>query len=428
MANTVRLKRSAVQGKAPVVGDLSLGELAVNTYDGKLYMKKNDGSDAIVEIGAGGTTVSATAPSSPSTGDLWYDTEDARTFVWTGTEWVDAAPDSGYAVATTSDSAPANANDGDLWYRTSDGRLYVYYDDGSTAQWVDANPNLPVGSDSFERSGTTVSLVNSGDTVSLDGDLTVDTNTLHVDSANNRVGIGTTSPDARLHITENAVTAYNATAADGQVGVGPTLYLENPANANNTVGGQIVFGMRSTEAQARITATGGVAPQIAIGCADAEVARFTSDGLTFNGDTAATNALDDYEEGTWTPFLEGATTAGTFTYSSRVGTYTKIGRQVSLFCSLAGITTGTASSGSLLVKGLPFTATAGGGTNAIGTLEHQSVDLHTNTRSVNCLIVNSQNQIFLREVRDNLVVQNTTGSQLNSGSSNIILTITYFTD
>ena len=56
MANTVRLKRSAVQGKAPAVGDLSLGELAVNTYDGKLYMKKNDGSDAIVEIGAGGVS------------------------------------------------------------------------------------------------------------------------------------------------------------------------------------------------------------------------------------------------------------------------------------------------------------------------------------------------------------------------------------
>lgn len=53
MANTVRLKRSAVQGKAPVVGDLALGELAVNTYDGKLYTKKNDGSDAIVEIGGG---------------------------------------------------------------------------------------------------------------------------------------------------------------------------------------------------------------------------------------------------------------------------------------------------------------------------------------------------------------------------------------
>ena len=56
MANTVRLKRSAVQGKAPVVGDLELGELAVNTYDGKLYTKKNDGSDSVVEIGGGGST------------------------------------------------------------------------------------------------------------------------------------------------------------------------------------------------------------------------------------------------------------------------------------------------------------------------------------------------------------------------------------
>ena len=170
MANTVRLKRSAVQGKAPVVGDLSLGELAVNTYDGKLYMKKNDGSDAIVEIG-GSITVSGTAPSSPGTGDLWYDTESARTFVYTGSEWADSSPDAGNPTVITSDSAPSSPQDGDLWFRTSDGRMYVYYDDGASSQWVDANPNLPVASDTFDRSGTTVSLVNSGDTVSLDGDL-----------------------------------------------------------------------------------------------------------------------------------------------------------------------------------------------------------------------------------------------------------------
>lgn len=172
MANTVRLKRSAVQGKAPVVGDLALGELAVNTYDGKLYTKKNDGSDAIVEIGAGGgsITVGSTAPSSPSTGDLWYDTETARTFVYTGTEWVDANPDSAYTAAATGDSAPSSPNNGDLWYRTSDGRMYVYYDDGNTSQWVDANPNLPPDIDApFSRTGTTVSLVNAGDTLSIDG-------------------------------------------------------------------------------------------------------------------------------------------------------------------------------------------------------------------------------------------------------------------
>lgn len=47
----IKLKRSGVAGKAPLAGDLDLGELAVNTYDGKLYLRKNDGTDAIVEVG-----------------------------------------------------------------------------------------------------------------------------------------------------------------------------------------------------------------------------------------------------------------------------------------------------------------------------------------------------------------------------------------
>ncbi|MFN4140228.1 hypothetical protein [Aestuariivirga sp.] len=45
------MKRSAVASKAPAIADLELGELAVNTFDGKLYLKKNDGADAVVEVG-----------------------------------------------------------------------------------------------------------------------------------------------------------------------------------------------------------------------------------------------------------------------------------------------------------------------------------------------------------------------------------------
>jgi hypothetical protein len=54
MANTLKIKRSAVQGKVPTTADLDLGELGVNTYDGKLYMKKDDGTASVIEIGAGG--------------------------------------------------------------------------------------------------------------------------------------------------------------------------------------------------------------------------------------------------------------------------------------------------------------------------------------------------------------------------------------
>jgi hypothetical protein len=46
------IKRSAVAAKVPATTDLDLGELGVNTYDGKVYMKKNDGTESIVEVSA----------------------------------------------------------------------------------------------------------------------------------------------------------------------------------------------------------------------------------------------------------------------------------------------------------------------------------------------------------------------------------------
>ncbi|MDB4340064.1 hypothetical protein OAA13_00260 [Crocinitomicaceae bacterium] len=109
---------------------------------------------------------------------------------------------------------------------------------------------------------------------------------LHIDTTNDRIGMGTSSVDSLLHLQKSDATAYSATATDGQVGVGPTIYLENPANANSTVGGQIVFGMRSTEEQARIGATGGTAPALTFGTGDAEAMRLDSDGKFFVGKAA----------------------------------------------------------------------------------------------------------------------------------------------
>lgn len=59
MANTIRVKRSSVGGKVPTTSQLSLGELAVNTTDGKLYTRKEaSGVASVVEIGAGGGGIS----------------------------------------------------------------------------------------------------------------------------------------------------------------------------------------------------------------------------------------------------------------------------------------------------------------------------------------------------------------------------------
>lgn len=68
MANTVKVKRSAVAGKVPVVTDLQLGELAINTNDGKLFLKKSvAGVESIVDVtAAGGATVTSVGLSMPS--------------------------------------------------------------------------------------------------------------------------------------------------------------------------------------------------------------------------------------------------------------------------------------------------------------------------------------------------------------------------
>ena len=82
-----------------------------------------------------------------------------------------------------------------------------------------------------DASGDTIII--NGSTVSIPNNLTFDTSTLHIDSSNNRVGIGTTSPGAPLHVSASATTSaqtveilrleVNDKGADMSVGHGPGI-------------------------------------------------------------------------------------------------------------------------------------------------------------------------------------------------------------
>ena len=87
-------------------------------------------------------------------------------------------------------------------------------------------------------------------------------------------------------------------------------------------------------------------------------AMIDSDGLKFNGDTATANALDDYEEGTFTPTIsDGSGNNSTFG-SVTAATYTKIGNTVrASFRAVNVQTSGLTGSDVFYVKGLPFTTT-----------------------------------------------------------------------
>ena len=61
MAQTIKLKRSSTEGAVPATSALELGEVAINTYDGKMYIKKNDGSESVVEIGGSSSSDTLTS-------------------------------------------------------------------------------------------------------------------------------------------------------------------------------------------------------------------------------------------------------------------------------------------------------------------------------------------------------------------------------
>ena len=114
---------------------------------------------------------------------------------------------------------------------------------------------------------------------------------------------------------------------------------------------------------------------VKIGYGTAEKARFPSTGgITFNGDTATANALDDYEEGTWTPIASNFTIVNNYS-----AVYTKIGNVVYVQMYI----TAAAGSGvaAVSIAGLPYTSKASlvytygcgriGGTNGASDIVYQ---------------------------------------------------------
>jgi hypothetical protein len=87
MANTVVLKRSAVQGRTPTTGDLALGEIAINTYDGNLFFKKDSGTASIVSVATltGTQTLTNKTLTSPNvTGNITFADGSVQPTAYTG--------------------------------------------------------------------------------------------------------------------------------------------------------------------------------------------------------------------------------------------------------------------------------------------------------------------------------------------------------
>jgi hypothetical protein len=147
--------------------------------------------------------------------------------------------------------------------------------------------------------------------------------------------------------------------------------------------------------------------------------RVDSDGLKFGSDTAAANALDDYEEGTFTPTVKinSSTTGITGNFS---GVYTKIGRQVTVVI-IMGFTSKGSTTGNLSIT-VPFTSGDLSGIRMHGSLGYYNLSLSSGDHPRARLKSNvSEFQIHktheITPIADSNLANNT----------EIYITLTYFT-
>ena len=182
-------------------------------------------------------------------------------------------------------------------------------------------------------------------------------NLLFVDASADTVGIGTSSPNERLVVNGAIRSTNNAAGATATADSGvfyfiptadapsdPRTVLQGVGTAS--VGASVVFytgTSASNSERMRVTSDGYL--------------RLAGGGIQFNGDTAAANALDDYEEGTFTATMSPET-SGTITLAAASNelAYTKIGRVVTVTGNINISAVGSPVGTFVNLSGLPFTS------------------------------------------------------------------------
>ena len=197
-----------------------------------------------------------------------------------------------------------------------------------------ANPSAPALTGSTDN---TICTVTGANAIQGEANLTFDGSTLDVNGVV-EVNNPSLSTDAKLIVKGNdtdnhdIITAYANSATRGSFAIRTGTGV-SPSFLVGTRGGSETFALMTN---------------------GTERLRVTDNGLTFNGDTAAANALSDYEEGTFTPSFSGGLTGSG--YSHQHGQYTKIGRQVSWTIILTISSGNDTTSGSVIdIQGFPFT-------------------------------------------------------------------------
>jgi hypothetical protein len=223
------------------------------------------------------------------------------------------------------------------------------------------------------------------------------------------VGIGTLSPSVKLQVEIDSASEVDVArfrTVNGSDNQFLDISVDNTNNfvaydASGSVGGDHIFRR------------GG-----------GEIIRITGSGITFNGDTAASNALDDYEEGTWTPVI--VSSGATFDAAVN-GSYTKIGRLVYIRCQLDNFTSPTGTlTNEMSITNLPFTSSSGIGYGASLAVGFEvNIDYPSGGLNIQARVPANTTTISLRFTKDDASGDDFLASNFDNSDARIALSGSY---
>jgi hypothetical protein len=269
-------------------------------------------------------------------------------------------------------------------YTASNGTTFVLASGAASGDVIEAVAYLPRGlSDGYTRAEADTRYVNaSGDTMT--GALSISEDAAAVSTLNR------TTSDGDIQVFQKNGTTV------GSVGV-----TGGKLNVNST-GSNLVFRVGGTD-KVNLDAT-----QLYPATDNAQNLSHPSvrwknlylSGGVYLGGTGSANYLDDYEEGTWTPyFYDGGDIGGT--YGIQFGSYTKIG---SVVIALFHINNTTMTGGNLLrLGGLPFSVSS-----SVNSMGYEPV-LAYGFQSVGLEVWQGTNNQVFRDIYNNTYVTRSTG-------------------
>jgi len=302
----------------------------------------------------------------------------------------------GGAIVSIGDAAPASPVVGQVWWESDTGNTFIWYNDGNTAQWVQANLSVTVVDDFVKKIGDTMS-----------GDLTISKGTPSI--ALDKAASGQTSQilgrmAGKLRWSVALGTSW--VESSGNVGSDFAVgrfddaggYIDSPLTIRRSDGratftGDVLVDRTGVSAQLSLRETGttfrsqinfmrdtiNMASLFANGDAAGDFYGYVQDDssvsrnwlqvvrasgrvvlptgqLTFpavQNPSSEVNTLDDYEEGAWVPSLKFGGNAVGLVQATSQGRYVKAGSTVKWWARIFLSSKGT-SVGAATVAGLPY--------------------------------------------------------------------------